>query len=394
MNRLTLSKAGVLALLLITSLAGHGKTGTQVGLFEFRPSLGISRTSDDNLYAEPNNVTEERVTRYTPALSFYGRKGHNTYAFSYEGDFGFHDKEDFQDYDDHAFSMDLKFDGAYNDLDIGVVYAKLHEKLGDGASEGPLASLRSRYDQYDLKRANGIWEFGAESVAGFQLSADRSYIDYTNNLAYTQMLSREEDNYGGRLYFRASDSAKIFLEQTRKNVRYVSDSIPWSLDNKEDGYAIGFEWFVTDQFSAIVKGGELQKDFETKDPALAQYDLADWDAEVSMEVMPGSVITLVSSRYIEERRTLDTFVVVRENSLSWRHALSEALTVSVSVLRGTDVLPNILRVDEQEEAGILFEYDIGDSVVMGFGYQYQDNDSNIDLFDYDRETFYFEITIY
>lgn len=380
---------------IVISPPAFAKAADEVGVFEFLPFLSISRTSDDNLFAQPNNVEEDRLSRYQPSLEFYGRKGHNSFSISYEGDFGKHDHNPHDDYDDHAFLTDLKFDGFMNDFDMSVSYAKVHEKRGDGLSEGVAALLRSRYDQYNLKRVSGVWEFGADSFAGFQVLADRSYIDYTNNFLVTQYYSRQEDTYSGRLYSKAGSSMKAFAEYTRRNLVYNNDIAPGvTRDSKEDGYFVGFEWFFSDTTSGVIKAGKIEKDFQYVDPALVQFDLDAWDVEMSYAPLPTSVFTLASSRYFKESNGTGSFFITRENSLRWKHHFSSSLSLSMSVLRGIDFFQNETRMDKRKEGGVLIEYDISGSVVMGFGYQYQDVESIYDWFDYDRETFYFEIKLH
>lgn len=379
-----------------TAYSANESDEDEIGAFQFLPSLGISGTRDDNFFSQPNNVDRDTIIRYQPKFKFYGREGHNSYSLAYDGDFGDHSINSHDDYDDHALTLDLKTDGSMNDLDVLATYAKLHEKRGEGLSEGPAALFRSRYDQYDLTRIAGIWEIGADSPVGFQVMGDRSTIEYRNNLWLTEYRSREEDGYTARFYVRAgSTGAKVFFEYGRKNIIHDIDIVPGiTFDNKEDSYVVGMEWYITDTTTGVIKGGKTEKDFEYVAVGLEEFELDSWEAELTWSPVPYSVGTVSSVRRINETNGTGSFIVARDNDLKWKHNFSDSMSISLSASQGKDFFQNDLRVDDRSERGVLFEYDMESKLTIGIGYHYKKLNSSNDLFDYDREIYYLEFTLH
>lgn len=390
-----------LVMLVVHGTAYSAEQSDDVGAFQFLPSLGFSGIRDDNLFGQANNkiipgsVVRDTLIRVRPQLKLYGREGQNSYSFAYKGDLGKYNVSSDDDYDDHSIEVDFKLDSSMNDLDIIATYAKLHEKRGEGLSEGPVALIRLAPDKYELKKMTGIWELGSESLFGFQLMASRTDIEYTNNILFTETRSREEDFYNARLYVGAGSSTRIFLEYSRENFVHDMDILPGiTFDNKEDSYVAGVEWFVTDTTTGIVKIGKTQKDFEYVAVGLEQFDLNIWELEMSWSPVPHSVLTVSSIRQINERNATGTFVVARDSAIKWKHDFTEDMSLSMSVSKGMDFFQNDLRVDDRDEAGLVFEYDMEDTLTIALGFHSKDVDSSNDLFDYDRETYYIEFTLH
>jgi uncharacterized protein (PEP-CTERM system associated) len=79
------------------------------------------------------------------------------------------------------------------------------------------------------------------------------------------------------------------------------------------------------------------------------------------------------------------FIESTMTSVHWMHDWSEGLHTQASFSTGTDEFNEDTREDDINRFAISVDYDFRRWLNIGLGYTIDEKDSNVDLFDYDRQ---------
>jgi hypothetical protein len=265
--------------------------------------------------------------------------------------------------------------------------AKLHDARGEGSSEGVIATSRAEPDEYDANNFGGTYDFGREdAILGLEFSADKTDVQYTNNLTETRFRDRNDTSYGAKFFGRLAPKTRFFVEVVRKDISYDNAPIAGAiLDSKEQNVLVGAEWEVTGKTTGAVKVGRLNKDFDADARGKAAF--TNWEALVSWAPRSYSLLSLVANKSPQETNGTGSFIESSSYSVNWMHDWSSYMHTTASAGMGKDSYDNDPREDDRMSYSLAANYDIDSWVNIAAAYSYTDRDSNLDGFDYKRNQF-------
>lgn len=374
------------------SLSAAGAVEPQavdLGTFDFIPTLSLSQSYDDNIFRQPDDDEESSgITRVSPTLQFVAQDRNNTYAFTYDGDYGVYSNDSDDNYDDHTLSADFHLDlNSMNTVDLGAAYGKLHDNRGEGASEGVVAESRDEPDEYDIAGVNGTWAIGRPgAMFGVELDAGYTDIEYTNNRRETRFRDRDDQSFAARLFGRVSPKTRLFVEASTKDISYDNRPLAGArLDNDEQALSVGAEWEATARTTGRVKVGRTDKEFDAA--SRGDTEFTSWEAEVSWMPRTYSEFVLSWSNQPRETNGTGNFIESEDLQLVWTHGWSDRLTTNLTMGLGDDEFDNNPREDEREFLSAGVEYDFRRWVSVNAAYSYKERDSNIRVFQWDQNVF-------
>lgn len=363
-----------------------------MGPVKFIPTLGVTQKRDDNIFNQPTAEKSSWITQIEPQLQFMAEDRANVYAFTYSGDYGVYSGSSDDDYDDHVFSADFKFDfGAMHDASLSASFGMLHDNRGEGSSEGGVALTRTEPDEYDATGVAGTWEFGRDDARfGVGLAAQYTDVEYQNNRVETEFRDRDDTSFSARLYGRLMPKSRFFLEYATTDISY--DVLPTNgvaLDSDEQVISVGIEWDITGKTSGSVKVGQTDKDFDAA--ARDDGDFTSWEAELSWSPRTYSHFFLSTSRRPSETNGTGNFIDSRTYQVMWLHDWSSMVHSNVRIASGDDSYDQDPREDDRFDFSASLDYDFRRWLNVGIGYRYSEKDSNIAAFNYEKNVFFISI---
>jgi hypothetical protein len=327
------------------------------------------------------------ITQLRPQVQFLSQQDNNVYALTYRGDYGFYASSSNDDYNDHAFTFDVRADlGPKARATLTADYSFLHEGRGTGASEGVGASRRDP-DELDSAGLAGGIEFGAaDAIFNVGLEASTTDLEYQNNRSETMFRDRRDNRFAGTVYWRVAPRTRLLLEAGRRNIEY--DTVPLvsgSLDSDEQTLKAGVSWAITGKTEGTFKAGRTEKDFD--EASRGDEQIASWDLDVSYSPRTYSSFLLSANRGPKETNGTGSFIDSKGISLAWQHAWSERLHTTLHLASTVDEFFGSTRDDDIDQVGISLDYDFRRWLNVAFGYSNDDKDSNLNQFDYDRNVF-------
>ena len=365
-----------------------------VGPMKLIPTVGIQQKYDDNIFSQATNEVSSAVTVFKPQLQLLAEQDANAVALTYFGDYGRYASSSDDNYADHTLSLDARLEANdQNRLALSASLAKLHDARGEGSSEGSIATTRPEPDEYDSNSLSATYDFGRESaLLGLELSADRTDIEYTNNLAETQYRNRNDSGMSGKFYGRLAPKTRFFVELAQTDIEY--DVLPLSeesLNSEEQNTSLGMDWEVTGRTSGSIKIGRVKKDFD----AIARNDLTltNWKANVLWSPKTYSRLSLSASKAPRETNGTGTFIESTDYSAQWSHDWSDYLHGAVNIGFGKEDYVDDTRSDDRTSYGVSVKYDLDRWVSLTAGYSYTERDSNQNTFDFERSQFLFGVNL-
>jgi hypothetical protein len=395
----------------LPALAATEPQAVDLGPVKFVPTLGISQTYDDNIFSQPEGVTETWISRVAPEMQFLAQQDANVVAVTYAGDYGFYSSGSDDNYDDHTLSLDGTLEAnARNRFNLAGSFARLHDARGTGGSEGVIANSRAEPDEYEATDYTLVYGFGSEdAILGIALTAGATDIEYQNNRSETQFRDREDTNYGIKVSGQLAPKTRTFVEYTQRDIGYafvpqlrdsqrdaieVIPGVPLlgtSLDSQEQNISVGAEWEATGKTTGTIKMGRLNKDFDevTRDDA----SFINWTAAVMWMPRTYSTLNFTASKAPQETNGTGTFIESMSYGVDWTHDWSSYLHSNVYVGLGNDTFQNDTREDDRETFGASINYDIDSWINVAMGYSFTRRDSNNNLFDFDRNQFMISLDV-
>ncbi len=344
------------------------------------PTIGIDFGYDDNLTLSNSQQIDSTFTVISPGLRVEIPGNRSFLAVSYEGELGAYHDSSLDDFDDHKFRAEYRYDPtARTGIDMYAEYRKAHDQRGTGARQGDQGLIDLEPDEYDAFGFGGRWAYGAVGAQGrIELEAGKVDLEYQNNREFTRFRDREDLFWGGTFYWRIAPKTSALVQYQWADIDY--DSI--GLDSEETRYLVGVTWEATAKTSGTVKFGRLDKDFD--DPAREDYNGATWEAEISWSPKTYSVFTLAASRETDETDGFGDFVLREDVTLAWRHNWSDRFRTVVDIGIGDDDHRSNIRKDDLFFWGLAARWQFNRYFQLGAGVKYFERDSVQQEFDFDR----------
>ena len=369
---------------------GQNAGDIQLGPVTAYPSMKIITRHDDNLF-QLNTVKKSTwVSIVAPAVKLVLQDNIKKLTLDYEIEAGFHDTSGQDDYVD----QELKAVFAYNPTDrikteFHAEYLKKHDPRGTGRTEGGFGTLGGSLnpDEWHSYGIGGLFSYGTPNATG-RVEFETAYTtkEYDNNRLFTFDRDLDDLKLRGTFFYRIRPKIQLLFEINQTDFDYQKATVGRpSLDSTDRAYLFGVAWDATYKTTGVAKFGVIDKDF---DSAL-RTDANNFAWEVGVKWMPRtySTVNILTERRQDETDGIGDSIDVSEIKVSWEHFWRSYISSTVGFLYGEDSYDPTIREDTRFRAGVKLNYDWRRWARISAGYQYEERDSNVDVFDYDQNLF-------
>lgn len=384
------SKTGLTVILLIMSPLSlaellDGK-GIDFAGGKLSPELTVKEFHDDNLTNAASNEISSFGTLVQPNLTYELKNNKNRYTLDYLVAAATHYSSKNDDYVDQTVSADYEYTPTSKiKLGIETEYYRGHDPRGTGGAEGT-GVVQNSFDRYHHYKIDANASYGAKSSKG-QFEIDMGHIakDYDNNFSATAVRDREDLYGSARLYYRVMPKTQMVLEARVAEYHYDQDAAGTaSLDSTTSRALVGVKWDTTYKTTGTAQAGYIQKNFDSS----GRVDGQDFTWELGVEWKPKSYSTfnLDTSRDLTESSGAGDFTSTDSITLSWNHEWSKKVSTKLNFSYSEDSFDQDTtgRSDNKLGFGASVDYEMRRWLSFGAGYTYDERDSTINTFDYDR----------
>lgn len=349
----------------------------------------------DNLFRSPDEEQETWGTVVSPALQVWIQNGPSSVSVTLRArDFHYASSHD-DDYTDYIANLDIHHEfNARNTLNFFAEFNDTHEERGTGLSEG----IAQRFETpVELERAivGGDYTFGSsESDGRLKLGVKGVDHEYQNFRDITQYRDREELHATGTFYWKVGGRTDLLAEVRYYETEYdLTDPLDTAgtLDSDNYQYFVGVEWDATGKISGGIRLGTLDRKY--KSDQREDDDGFNWDIDITYSPRTYSHIRFVSGSSYRETNGLGDGIDTGKNIISWDHGWSSRTRTFLEVGLITDEYAGFERDDDTVAVKAEITHLLNRHLEMGFGYRYEDADSDIDFFDYRRNEVFLNLDL-
>lgn len=380
--------AFVLSAVSVVSFAlDRSAVGVQVGPVTAYPSIAVSTRHDDNLFRSETNEKSTLLGIVAPAIELVVQDNIKKLKLDYNIEAGFYDVSGQDDYVDQELLGIFEYHPTDRiTTELSAEYLKLHDPRGTERTEGDL-NLSFHPDRWHSYGVAGLLKYGTPNATG-RIELETSYVtkDYDNNREFTFVRDRDDFDLRGTFFYRIRPKTALLFEITYADFEYdqAAAGEP-TLDSTDVEALVGVSWDATYKTTGYAKLGYANKDFDSD----LRKDADDFRWEVGVKWSPRSYSTVNIST--EQRRDesdgIGDSIDVAEIDFSWNHQWRDRFSTTVEFLYGEDEYDPSPRSDTRIRTGLKLNYDWRRWARVIVGYQYENRDSNINIFNYDRNLF-------
>ncbi len=350
----------------------------------FTPYAGLAVGHDDNLFLSNGGEKGSNLVVASPGFKLDARTAASVMQVSYQAQLGRYTSSSDDNYFDSygRAQYDMAFSGRAF-LRLGFDYIHGHDPRGSTDR-----AFASSPDKYRLYSPNATFSYGAPGAQGrlevYYTDAHKSYI---NNRQNTQFSDRDVTEYGTAFYWRVMPKTYLLGEVRQSDISYELSSVPAS--GRERRYYVGASWEATAATTGTLKVGRLERDFDFGRP---RYTGSSWEGLITWAPRTYSTFDFYTARQTNESTGLGNFILTDIYGATWNHAWSSAVNTAV-ILRGQrDDYQGFDRSDKTATLGLKVGYKFRRWLTLGAEYNHIHRDSNINIYDYDRNLYFLTAT--
>lgn len=366
---------------------GYDAAGIRAGGFMVYPSVSLTGSYDDNIYATPTNETDDFITTLAANLavnSTWSRHALNLNARVSQDFYADNSDED-------RLNWQVGGDGqidvtSQTALTGSLAYAQLHEDRGDpsspAAADEPIeynlftgsaaisqdfarmtATLGGEYRNYDYDDGS--------TAAGVNIDQDfRDRDEYIERLRLAYNLSPDTNVYvEGQMDQREYD-------QQPPAVAFTRDSEGWQV-------VVGSEFRLTNLAQGGAYIGYQEREYDAA--GFADTDGIAYGANVDWFVTPLTTVTFRADQSVEETTVGGASGYDRQVfGIDVDHELMRNVILSGGASYGNNDFNQSVREDDLIGAHAGISYLLNRNFDIGLRYTFEDRDSNIATADYTR----------
>jgi polysaccharide biosynthesis protein VpsM len=360
--------------------------GIPLGAGHLYPKLETKLIHDDNLFRLNTVERDTWIAVFSPELTYELKSNKSLFLMHYDFEAGEHFSSHDDDYTDHIARIEYEYQPTSRIFTaVRGEFVDTRDPRGTGASEGA-AVVVTEPDAYHTFGILGEAGYGSEQAkARFEVDMGYKTKQYDNNRATTFVRDRDDFYGSGRFYYRIKPKTNAVLEFRATNFNYDRDAVGTpGLDSTLFKYLAGVTWDATFKTTGYAKIGWIDKQFDSS----ARQDDDDVLWEFGTEWRPRTYSTFNLSTQRDYTETNGTGDFIQEDTIdfSWVHQWRERISSYVNFTYGQDDYTTA-REDDRYLAGVGVNYDMRRWVKLGAGYTYDERDSNVNTFDYDRNLF-------
>lgn len=373
---------------------------------------------DDNVLRQPDGALASRVWVFNPRIAYLLQNRGGAYRASYDVSHNRYLDSSVDTYTSQTLNLQGEQEiNNFNKLTLSGIYSYNYEQRGVGFNEGSNAQLLSSPTPITTSELSGIYQLGGdEAKMRLQASAGLRNTNRDSALITNDSRDFQERMLGAMMLYRVGFRTDMVAEYRTRDILYprtpvdtLGREIP--LDSEETQYLVGVDLRATAKTTGKLRLGTIERDFK--------WDSAEWEDQpgVAESETPADTAlpaqaprTSGSDFYWEfaavwaprsysrfeintrsatrESLGIGSYIRSRDYMLSWTHNWSQRVESYLDLSIGTDTFKDSGRSDERKVANVRLSYDLGQSLVMGLGYRFQDLQSNLGLVGYDKSVFY------
>ena len=368
-----------------------------IGPVAVHPSMKIITRHDDNLFRSDKNEVSSLIGIVSPAVSFSLQDNIKKLTLDYEIEAGFHEGSIQDDYVDQKLLGVFVFNPTDRiKTELRAEYLDKHDARGTGRTEGfgaagPDSSLDP--DEWHSYGIGGLLSYGTPNATG-RVEIETSYVTkvYDNNRQFTFVRDRNDLNLRGTFYYKIWPKTRLLFEIKQTTFDYEKDAIGQaSLNSTGRDYLFGAAWDATYKTTGFAKFGVSEKDFDSN--LRDDTDQFMWEIGVRWSPRTYSTVDITTVRRQDETEGFGDSIDVAEFKVSWDHIWRGRISSTVDIFFSESDYASTSRVDETFMIGLRLNYDWRRWARISAGYQYEENDSNVSTFGYQRNSFDFTVDL-
>lgn len=366
--------------------------GTKIGGITAYPSLKIITRHDDNLFRSTSNKKSALIGILKPAVKFLMQDNIKTLTLDYSIEAGGFQNSDPDDYTDQKILGVIEYHPTTKlKLAARLEYLDEHDPRGTARTEG--VNITAEPDEWHSYGIGGLVTYGSPNATG-RIEFESSYVakDYENNRLFTYVRDRNDFSLRGTFYYRIRPKTRLLFEINQTNFEYEkSFADVQTLDSTNRNYLFGVTWERTAKTTGFVKLGYTEKDFDSD----LRNDTGSFKWETGTRWRPRtySTVNISTERRQDETNGIGDSIDVGEFKVSWNHEWRDRISSTVGFVFGEDDYDPTVREDTRFSTGLKINYNWQRWVRMSAGYRYEERDSNVDSFDYERNLFDFTVNL-
>ena len=369
----------------------------QIGPVSAYPSMKIVTLHDDNLFRSDKNELSTLIGIVSPAVKFSLQDNIKKLTLDYQIEAGFHENSSQDDYVDQKLLGIFVFNPTDRiKTELRAEYLDEHDARGTGRTEGfgavgPDTTLDP--DEWHSYSIGGLLSYGTPNATG-RVEVESSYVtkEYDNNRLFTFDRDRNDFKLRGTFFYKIWPKTRLLFEIKQTVFDYEKNAIGQaSLDSTGRDYLLGVAWDATYKTTGFAKFGLSEKDFDSD--LRDDNDQFKWEIGVKWMPRSYSTVDITTVRRQDETNGIGDSIDVAEFKVSWNHLWRHRISSTVEFFFAEDDFNSTRREDSRFMTSLKLNYDWRRWARISVGYQYEENDSNVSTFDYQRNLFGFAVNI-
>ncbi|MGH1373382.1 MAG: outer membrane beta-barrel protein [Cellvibrionaceae bacterium] len=363
----------------------------KVGVFDLVPAIGLDQRYDDNIFSQASDEQESWVTVLTPSVQASADLGSVELELAYQHAAGIYENSSDDNYNDNAVSAALSWELNHrNQLDLSTTYNDGHEDRGTGFSQGAGAGAIDEPDTFEEVTVDAQYAYGGETSRGRLVLDISNYSkEFTNHRTTTRGRDRDDLATGATFLWRVGGKTDVLAEVKRTDIDYVSDPASTAgsfdtLDSTATKYLVGVTWEATAKTQGSIKVGQEKKDFDDSDRD--DFSGTSWEVGIQYSPKTYSILSLNTAREARETNGTGSFIDAEDYGINWQHSWTDSLTSTLFYSFSEESYEDDItgREDEISGYGLRLDYNMRRWLDLGLSAVYNERDSNLDSFDYER----------
>ncbi|MES2606898.1 MAG: outer membrane beta-barrel protein [Pseudomonadota bacterium] len=370
---------------------------------------------DDNVLRQPENQIGSRLWVLNPQLSFIKDSARDAYSVTYSARHNNYidSPADTFTSQNAALSADKNITES-NKIGVIARYDYNYEQRGTGFSQGTGALSLGGPTPMIVKELTGTYQLGSDEAKMRLIgTAGQRSTDRDSALIVNDSRDFKEEMLGGSVLYRVGSRTDLVAEYRERDITYERDPVDSAgrsiaLDSTERQHLVGLDLEATAKTTGKLRVGTVERDFlwetaqwddepmpvETAaDPQLAPAPVNSgqdlyWELAAVWAPRSYSRFELTTRSTTSEAMGVGSYVRSKDYLLSWTHNWKSTIQSRLDFTVGQDVYKDSARVDDRKSASVSMQYELEESLRFGFGYRYQQVESNVANGTFDKSVYY------
>lgn len=358
----------------------------------FTPTLKVTESYDNNLYAQRDDRKSSWVTTLAPTFRLNADGHKSSYQLQYTAERDIFHSSSRDNNTDHFLNADAGY--RFNERNQLMLDAGYRRVTDIGASSLLDGRRLNSYEKYSIKNIGGNYIFGADA-ARMQLDLALGYEElrfHGRSYDYSRDRERDTTDLRSTFYYRVAPKTRLVVEGLYADYDYVKDA---RRDSTNTGLMAGFVWDTTSRTTGYVKAGREWKKFKnsySSGKGFKDNSADKWEAGVVWSPHTYSIFELSTRRGIVEAEDDASNIRLQSYGLDWTRYWREHLYSNIELAHhkysyqkeSTGISS---RTDKMKSHGFSVTYEMRRWLDISLGYTRYHQSSNRDDGRYKREVY-------